>query len=312
MGANMDRTHQDFFRTENMWQRWSGTSLVVLVGIGAFVQSNQRSMFSTAPDIKAAAFSAIVPLPGAAGRGLDAGGTRSAFRPVERRSGVVAAPPALQDRVNLVATPQADTTATPNPNALAFNTVTDPVASLANAPGTAGSSGDGTSPFDPGTSGSNFSPANGGIGIPGGGNAGGGAPGGGGTGNGGTSGGGTGGGNSGGGGTTAPDPVPTPVATPTPTATPTPVATPTSVATPTATPTPVATPTPAPTATPAPVDPDPVGPVDPVQPGAPGGIPEPATWAMLILGMGAVGGFLRRRRAQAGRASNTTPASEAC
>jgi hypothetical protein len=34
----------------------------------------------------------------------------------------------------------------------------------------------------------------------------------------------------------------------------------------------------------------------PADPGAPG-VPEPATWAMMILGFGAVGGVLRRRRA---------------
>jgi hypothetical protein len=37
-------------------------------------------------------------------------------------------------------------------------------------------------------------------------------------------------------------------------------------------------------------------PVTPTDPGTPGAVPEPATWAMLILGMGFVGGMMRRRR----------------
>ncbi|MCG2842179.1 PEPxxWA-CTERM sorting domain-containing protein [Sandaracinobacter sp. RS1-74] len=35
---------------------------------------------------------------------------------------------------------------------------------------------------------------------------------------------------------------------------------------------------------------------DPVVPGTPGGVPEPATWAMLIAGFGLVGSAMRRRR----------------
>ncbi|MCG2842180.1 PEPxxWA-CTERM sorting domain-containing protein [Sandaracinobacter sp. RS1-74] len=36
---------------------------------------------------------------------------------------------------------------------------------------------------------------------------------------------------------------------------------------------------------------------DPVVPGTPGGVPEPAAWAMLIAGFGLVGSAMRRRRA---------------
>ena len=45
----------------------------------------------------------------------------------------------------------------------------------------------------------------------------------------------------------------------------------------------------------------PEGPGQPGQPGQPApAIPEPATWALLLLGFGAIGAALRRRRAAAG------------
>ncbi|WP_425228635.1 PEPxxWA-CTERM sorting domain-containing protein [Sphingomonas sp.] len=63
-------------------------------------------------------------------------------------------------------------------------------------------------------------------------------------------------------------------------------ATPTPTATATPTPTPSASPTPTPAATATPVVP---------------AVPEPATWALMILGFGGVGGLLRRDRGTADR-----------
>ncbi|WP_419809256.1 PEPxxWA-CTERM sorting domain-containing protein [Sphingomonas sp.] len=128
-----------------------------------------------------------------------------------------------------------------------------------------------------------------------------------------------GGGGGGGGGTpigeapvVTPTPVPTPAPTGTPTPTPTASSTPTPVPsatpipqpsatptptvpivepspTPTAVPTATPTPEPSPTVVPPPVNPPPVD--NPVP-----GVPEPATWALMLLGFGAIGAGLRRRR----------------
>ncbi|MBJ6120482.1 PEPxxWA-CTERM sorting domain-containing protein [Sphingomonas sp. BT553] len=101
-------------------------------------------------------------------------------------------------------------------------------------------------------------------------------------------------------GPTGTTPTPDPVATATPVPEPTAVPTATPTGTPTATPTstPTATPTSTPTATPTdtPVVPPITTPTpDPVTP-----VPEPASWMMLLLGMGLVGIVTRRaRRAKA-------------
>lgn len=79
----------------------------------------------------------------------------------------------------------------------------------------------------------------------------------------------------------------TPTDTPTDTPTGTPTTTPTGTPTTTPTGTPTTTPTGSPTGTPtAPVDPD----------GPTAAVPEPATWAMLLLGFFAIGAATRRKR----------------
>ncbi|MFS0773308.1 PEPxxWA-CTERM sorting domain-containing protein [Sphingomonas sp. 1P08PE] len=94
---------------------------------------------------------------------------------------------------------------------------------------------------------------------------------------------------------TTPTPTPTGTPTPSPTATPTPSPTATPVPEPTTTPTPVptATPIPEPTPTIPPiVTPTPETPVTPV--------PEPATWMMMLTGLGIVAGVIRRSRRMRG------------
>ena len=107
--------------------------------------------------------------------------------------------------------------------------------------------------------------------------------------------------------TTIPTPTPTPTPVPTGTPTPTPTVAPTIVPTATPTPTPTATPTPLPTGTPTPLPtgtptplptamPTPTPTVPPV-----GGVPEPATWLTMILGVAMIGGARRRRRREEAR-----------
>ena len=85
--------------------------------------------------------------------------------------------------------------------------------------------------------------------------------------------------------TPAPTPASTPTPAPTPAPTPTPASTPTPAPTPASTPTPAPTPAPAPTPTPAPAPP-------------PEEVPEPSTTAGLLVGIGALGWYLRRKKKQ--------------
>lgn len=102
----------------------------------------------------------------------------------------------------------------------------------------------------------------------------------------------------GGGGGAAPEPGVTPDATPTPTPVPTSTPAPTPAVTPAPEPAPTAAPMPDPQPTPVAIpDPDPVpiatpGPILPLEPIA--AVPEPSSWALLILGFGLVGVGLRR------------------
>jgi len=112
--------------------------------------------------------------------------------------------------------------------------------------------------------------------------------------------------------TPTPQPTPEPSPTPTgpqPTPTPEPSATPPAEPTPTPTP-PAPEPTPTPTPTPPVIDPTPTPPVinptppaiDPTGPVSP--VPEPAAWALWLLGFGLIGGLVRwRRRALEGAAA---------
>ncbi|GGB25961.1 hypothetical protein GCM10011380_14430 [Sphingomonas metalli] len=101
--------------------------------------------------------------------------------------------------------------------------------------------------------------------------------------------------------TPTPEPTVTPTPQPTGTPTPQPSATPTPEPTATPTPQPSATPTPEPSATPTP-EPTPVitptpepTPEIPVTP-----VPEPASWMLLLTGLGVVAATLRRRRRATG------------
>lgn len=102
----------------------------------------------------------------------------------------------------------------------------------------------------------------------------------------------------GGGGGAAPEPGVTPDATPTPTPVPTSTPAPTPAVTPAPEPAPTAAPTPDAQPTPVAIpDPDPVpiatpAPILPLDPIA--AVPEPSSWALLILGFGLVGIGLRR------------------
>ncbi|MDP1028074.1 PEPxxWA-CTERM sorting domain-containing protein [Sphingomonas sp. KR1UV-12] len=120
--------------------------------------------------------------------------------------------------------------------------------------------------------------------------------------------------------TTTPEPgaTPTPEATPTPTPSATPTPTPSATPAPEAMPTPGTTPEPQPTATPAPeptATPEPLPTATPIPEPTPvlppivtptpdepvTAVPEPATWMMLLTGMGIVAAAVRRSRRRQGR-----------